>query len=101
MRPRQWIKSSFVFAGLLFVNGWRQPQLTKSVVLAAAAFSLIASGVYIFNDIADREQDALHPHKKLRPLAAQSISIKMAVVLLCCLWLGGLALGLSFPRKCC
>ncbi len=99
MRPRQWIKSSFVFAGLLFVNGWRQPQLTKSVVLAAAAFSLIASGVYIFNDIADREQDALHPHKKLRPLAAQSISIKMAVVLLCCLWLGGFALGLFVSAK--
>jgi len=99
MRPRQWIKSSFVFAGLLFVNGWRQPQLTKSVVLAAAAFSLIASGVYIFNDIADRKQDVLHPHKKMRPLAAQSISIKIAVVLLCCLWLGGFALGLFVSAK--
>ncbi|MFN2454451.1 MAG: decaprenyl-phosphate phosphoribosyltransferase [Pyrinomonadaceae bacterium] len=94
IRPRQWIKNSFVFTGLLFANAWRQPSLTKAVLLAAAAFSLVASGIYIFNDMADRKQDALHPQKKARPLAAQIISIKAALLLLAVLWLAGLSLGL-------
>ncbi len=51
MRPRQWVKSCFVLTGVLFSNAWRQPQVAQRVLLAATAFSLAASGVYIINDL--------------------------------------------------
>ncbi len=46
--------------------------------------------MYIINDIADVEADRVHPEKKLRPLAAGTISIGQALVLLFIL-LAGLA----------
>ncbi len=79
--------------GVLFANVWRQPEMLKQVLIVAVAFSLTASGVYIFNDLLDRDQDLAHPKKKLRPLAARTISSSAAMVLLALLWIGGLALG--------
>lgn len=93
LRTRQWVKSGFVFIGLLFGKAWREPRMTTKVLLAAVAFSLTASGVYIFNDLLDRAQDRNHPLKKLRPLAAQRASVRYAVVLLVISWMVSLALG--------
>jgi 4-hydroxybenzoate polyprenyltransferase len=94
MRPLQWVKNGFVLMGLLFAHAWRQPQMLREVVIVFIAFSLIASGVYIFNDLLDREQDMDHPKKKSRPLAAKTVSVQAAVLLLLVLWLAGAALGL-------
>lgn len=48
--------------------------------------SLASSATYIFNDIADRDKDRLHPRKRLRPIAAGEVSVTLgfflAVVLL-------------------
>lgn len=49
--------------------------------MAAAAFSLAASAVYIFNDLADREQDREHPEKRHRPLAAGTVGVIQALLL--------------------
>ena len=92
-RPPQWVKSGFVFVGALFAGAWRQPQTLRQVVFAAIAFSLVASGAYVFNDIADRRSDANHPRKKSRPLAAGTISVGAGLVLLILLWAAGFALG--------
>jgi 4-hydroxybenzoate polyprenyltransferase len=93
MRPRQWVKNGFVLMGALFGNVWQRPAVGKEVLLAAAAFCLTSSGVYVLNDILDRQRDANHPRKKDRPLAAGKVSISAAVVLLLVLWLAGIALG--------
>ncbi len=93
MRPRQWVKSCFVLTGILFANAWRQPEMAQRVLLAAAAFSLAASGVYIINDLIDRPHDLNHPRKKERPLAAQTISVSAAVSLLIVLLLAAFGLG--------
>ena len=50
-------------------------------MLAAAGFAifcLITSGVYIVNDIMDRERDRAHPEKKHRPLASGRLSVSTA-----------------------
>ncbi len=99
MRPHQWIKSGFVLTGILFANAWREPLLAKQVLLAAAAFSLVASGVYAINDVIDREQDLNHPLKKNRPLAANIVARGAAIVLCAVLWLAGLSLGLLASTK--
>ena len=99
MRPRQWVKSSFVFTGILFANAWRQPLLAQKVLIAAVAFSLTASGVYIINDLLDRSTDLQHPKKKLRPLASGVISNASAVSLLAVLWIVALVLALFVSAK--
>jgi len=43
------------------------------------AFTLLSSGVYIFNDLVDVKADRLHPFKKKRPLAAGDLPVHTAV----------------------
>ena len=93
LRPYQWVKSGFVFVGLLFGHGWQQPLLVQRVVLAAAAFALAASAVYVLNDLADRERDRLHPQKRLRPLASGAVSVTAALLLAGACLLGALLLA--------
>jgi 4-hydroxybenzoate polyprenyltransferase len=98
MRPLQWVKNGFVFMGLLFANAWKQPLMLRHVIIVFIAFSLIASGVYTFNDLFDRAHDMSHPKKRLRPLAAKTVSVRTAVILLLVLWLAGAALGIYVSR---
>ena len=81
MRPQQWVKNGFVFTGLLFGHAFHDSALVWQAIVAALAFSLVSSAIYIVNDIADREQDRMHPKKQHRPLAAGTVSISSAVVL--------------------
>ena len=39
------------------------------------SFSLVASSVYIFNDLIDLVADKAHPRKKLRPFASGKIKV--------------------------
>ncbi len=93
LRPHQWIKSSFVFVGLLFGHGWNDPGMVWKVVLAAAAFSLAASAIYVMNDLVDRERDRAHPEKCRRPLASGGVSVVQAAVLGSVCLLGAIALA--------
>lgn len=81
LRPHQWVKSAFVFVGLLFGHVWHDPLLVQNVVLAAASFALAASAVYVFNDLSDRERDREHPEKRHRPLASGTVSVAQALLL--------------------
>jgi 4-hydroxybenzoate polyprenyltransferase len=94
MRPHQWVKNAFVFTGLLFGHAWHDPSLVTQVVMAFAAFCLVSSAVYVFNDIVDLEQDRLHPKKCLRPLAAGKVGLSAAAML--ALLLGVLGLVLAY-----
>jgi len=98
MRPRQWVKNGFVFMGFLFATAWRQPGMSKRVVLTAIAYSLVASGVYILNDLLDRKRDLEHPRKKARPIASGKVSAAIAILLLAVLWIAGGTLGLYVSR---
>lgn len=81
LRPHQWVKASFVFVGVFFAHAWNDPVALLAATLAAAAFSLAASAVYVFNDFADRERDRLHPVKCKRPLAAGTVKPTAAIIL--------------------
>ncbi|MEJ2059889.1 MAG: UbiA prenyltransferase family protein, partial [Gammaproteobacteria bacterium] len=93
MRPHQWIKNGFVFTGLLFAHRWNEPDMLWRVVLAAAAFCLVSSVVYVLNDIADRERDRSHPTKCRRPVASGEIPVAMALGFWIILLAGGMGLG--------
>jgi decaprenyl-phosphate phosphoribosyltransferase len=81
MRPHQWLKNVFVFAGLLFSENWRNPAVIHSVLLAFAAFCCVSSMIYIVNDWLDRHADAEHPTKRFRPLASGQVTLPQAAVL--------------------
>ena len=90
LRPHQWLKNGFVFVGLLFGHAWTDPVKLGQALAAFVAFCLLASAVYVMNDLIDREQDRLHPKKKKRPLAAGTVSGPAALTLAAvCLFAGG------------
>lgn len=80
LRPHQWTKNLLVFAALLFSKHLFEPEPFLRAFLAFLAFCGLAGAVYLWNDIADIEQDRLHPKKKLRPLAAGELSIRSATL---------------------
>ena len=97
MRPHQWLKNGFVFAGLIFSQSWRDGPTIERVVLAFAAFCCASSMVYILNDWHDRASDALHPTKRHRPLASGAVSARAALLLALVLLAGAVLLAFSNP----
>ena len=89
MRPHQWLKNVFVFAGLMFSQSWGDVPLVGRILLTFAAFCCVSSAVYILNDWRDRASDALHPTKFKRPLASGAISVPVALSLAGLLFLAG------------
>lgn len=100
LRPHQWIKNGFVFLGIIFSGDWRDLQMAGRVVLAAVAFSLVASSVYLCNDLLDLASDRLHPVKRRRPIAAGLVTPGLAWALAALLVLGGVALAYSVSPAC-
>lgn len=79
-RPAQWIKNAFVLAPLLFSQRLFEPEYGIRTLIGVAAFCLASSASYVVNDLHDREQDAIHPLKRDRPLAAGRVGARAAVV---------------------
>jgi 4-hydroxybenzoate polyprenyltransferase/phosphoglycolate phosphatase-like HAD superfamily hydrolase len=92
LRVHQYAKSALVFLPLLTAHKFGLGSLLDSV-LAAVAFSLCASSVYIFNDLVDLSADRGHPTKKNRPLAAGIIPISHAIIVMAVLFLCSTALA--------
>ena len=93
LRPLDWSKSSFVFAGLLFGHQWTEPGKVQAVLAAFVAFCAAASSVYVFNDLLDRERDAQHPTKRLRPIASGAVGVPLALSMASTLATAGLTLA--------
>jgi len=99
LRPRQWIKNSFIFAGLRFI---RQFLHLDNILLSIAAFfifCLLSSGNYIINDLLDVKEDKIHPVKSKRPIAAGMINLKNARVLSITLIVVSLFFALQINRS--
>ena len=75
LRPYQWVKNTLVFIPMLMSHRLNYENFFLSLK-AFIIFSLIASIIYVINDISDIKSDQKHPYKKYRPLAAGLISIK-------------------------
>ena len=91
LRPKQWIKNGVLFAGLVFALRLSDPLAVLQASWAFVVFCAISSAGYLFNDLADVEQDRQHPRKRRRPLASGRITRAQTVVFGLVLLLGGLA----------
>jgi 4-hydroxybenzoate polyprenyltransferase len=74
LRPSQWTKNLFVFAGLIFGLQLGNPTAVWRASAAFAIFCLLSGVVYLINDIRDRDADRLHPAKRLRPVASGALA---------------------------
>ena len=85
LRPRQWTKNLFIFAGVIFSHNLLTP-LAFTATAAFVIFCGLSGAMYLLNDIADYEKDRLHPRKQHRPIASGRLSRQtaclVAVVLL-------------------
>lgn len=92
MRPHQWVKNGLVFLPMLAAHQLTGATLLQSL-LAFVAFSLVASSVYVLNDLLDLAADRAHPRKRLRPFASGAIPLAHGSWMAGGLLLGGLAVG--------
>jgi len=81
LRPRHWIKNSFLFAPALFTLKLSDPAVWKPLLIGFLGFSLTASAVYAFNDICNRSEDRRHPVKRLRPVASGRLGVGWAALM--------------------
>ncbi|HOC88491.1 MAG TPA: UbiA family prenyltransferase, partial [bacterium] len=91
LRPKQWLKNVIVFAGLFFAEDFLVLSKILDTVAAFILFCLVSSSGYLVNDVIDRSKDALHPRKRLRPIAAGVVAPGAAVTLAVTLMAVGLA----------
>jgi len=83
MRPKQWIKNTFVLAPLVFARVFTNPEMLADAFMAFGLFCLASSAGYILNDLNDVERDRSHPTKRFsRPIAAGTVSKPAAIALL-------------------
>lgn len=94
LRARRWYKSVFVLIGAGTLD-------TVEPYLAALAFMLASSAVYIFNDCIDYFYDQHHPVKKQRPIASDKVSVPAALALALPLFAFAMLLGLYFSTNLC
>lgn len=80
MRPKQWTKNGFVFAGLVFSKSFFSVELVIRSIYAFLLFSAVSGSVYIINDVIDRKKDMLHPRKCKRPIASGKLKPLEALV---------------------
>ena len=104
LRPRQWLKNVFVFAGLVFSRHFLIFESVEKSVFAFVVFSLLSSSGYIVNDILDYREDLQHPAKSKRPIAAGRIKKipagALAIILAVLSLAGGYVLGINFLLVC-
>ena len=92
LRPKHYIKNLFIFMPLFFAGQFSDLGLLINLFIAFLAFSMCASAIYILNDSRDIAEDRLHPKKRLRPLAAGTISLQTAIIIMILLFAAGVIL---------
>ena len=74
LRVHHWIKNSLIFIPMLLAHEITQLNIII-LILSFFSYSLIASSIYILNDLIDKKFDSVHVTKKHRPIASGKIQI--------------------------
>lgn len=98
-RPHQWLKNSLLFVPLLTSHTWMALDRLIAALLAFVAFSLVASSVYLVNDMLDVEADRRHPHKHTRPIASGLVPFQHAGLLSVLLLFCGLVIAATISES--
>lgn len=97
VRLHQWSKNLLLLVPLLTSFGFHDLHRLTAALLAFLAFSLVASGTYLLNDLWDLPHDRLHPRKRQRALAAGRIAPQRGAAVALGLVGAGFGLALGLP----
>lgn len=81
LRPKHYLKNLLIFLPLIFSGYLFKGDYLIISIFSFIIFSLVASAVYIINDLNDIERDKLHPKKKYRPISSGDVSIQKAIAI--------------------
>ena len=92
-RPYQWVKNILAFLPLIAAGAFLDLDGWFGAALAFVSLSLVASSVYLINDLVDLPNDRAHPRKRLRPFARGAAPIWTGFVGFVVGLTAGLAIG--------
>lgn len=98
IRAPQWLKNVLVFVPLLTSHRIFFRDSVGAATLAFIAFCCAASAGYIANDLADRENDRVHPTKRHRPFASGALGLNAGIAIIVVLVAVAVLLALLLPR---
>jgi len=78
-RPSQWVKNLVLPLPFLFGGALSAPRGWALAAAGLAVLCAVTSGIYLVNDVMDRERDRAHPVKRHRPLASGRLDPNLAV----------------------
>lgn len=84
LRCHQWAKNALIAVPVLSCAQILPIHNYLLIAIGILSFSLIASSVYIINDIIDLDNDRAHHTKCNRPIASCKLTLIQAVILLAC-----------------
>ncbi len=98
LRPHQWLKNVLVFLPMLAAHQWTMETFLASA-LAFVSFCLVASSVYVLNDLLDLSADRAHPRKRNRPFASGSIGLAQGTAMAVGLIVLGIVVAAAISAK--
>jgi decaprenyl-phosphate phosphoribosyltransferase len=93
IRPGQWVKNGLLIVAPAAAGQLGRHDVQRHTAVAIASFCLVASALYLLNDLRDIEADRAHPTKRYRAIAAGELRPSAAVAVALCF----LAVGFSLP----
>ncbi len=100
MRPHQWSKNVLVFVPIITAHAYFQANAVLGALAMFAAWCLVASGIYVTNDLMDLEADRRHPNKRNRALASGALPILWGMVLGPALLVAGAGVAAAISPAC-
>lgn len=99
LRLHHWAKNALVLVPLAAAHRLDEPALLLRASLAFLSFGLVASAVYVLNDLADVEADRRHPRKRTRPFASGALPPWAGAALAPALLLAGAGVAAVLPPE--
>ena len=97
LRLHHWVKNLLVFSPILLAHRINEASAINQTFIAFTSFSLVASAIYIINDLLDLSADQTHPRKQHRPFAAGDLQLIQGVRLIPILLLGAFLVSSFLP----
>jgi decaprenyl-phosphate phosphoribosyltransferase len=98
MRPRQWVKNGLIVVAPAAAGTLLHHDVARQTGIAFLAFCLVASGLYLLNDLRDVAADREHPTKRYRAIASGQLNGTVAVGAAAVLFVVGFLLPLTISR---
>lgn len=82
LRPHQWSKNLLLFLPIIAAHRLEAGGVWMQAAVGFVAFSVLASALYILNDLVDLSADRRHPEKRTRPFASARLPIAIGLAVI-------------------